>query len=118
MCVAIRRSLLQGLNSCTGELRFLVILCSARFNIDRATVAEDYFPSYSVGSSLTNRLLDPNLSHSKTVIEEKNVEQARELYRHAASHLDRAAQKGVIKKGTANRKKSRLARRINSMAAA
>jgi len=55
---------------------------------------------------------------TEAVIEEKDLDQAQELYRQAASHLDRAAQKGVIKKGTANRKKSRLARRINSLTAA
>lgn len=58
------------------------------------------------------------VKRTEAVIEENNLEQARELFPQAASHLDRAAQKGVIKKGTANRKKSRLARRINSMAAA
>ena len=55
---------------------------------------------------------------TEAVIEGQDLEQAQELFRQAASHLDRAAQKGIIKKGTANRKKSRLARRINSMTAA
>ena len=57
------------------------------------------------------------LKKTEAVIEENNFEQAQELYRQAASHLDRAAQKGVIKKGTADRKKSRLARRIINMTA-
>ena len=57
------------------------------------------------------------LKKTEAVIGEKNLEQAQELYRQAASHLDRAAQKGVIKKGTADRKKSRLARRIINMTA-
>ena len=43
---------------------------------------------------------------------------AQEFYPQAAGHLDRAAQKGIIKKGAADRKKSRLARKINQMAAA
>lgn len=58
------------------------------------------------------------VKRTEAVIEENNLERAQELFLQAASYLDRAAQKGVIKKGTANRKKSRLARRINSMAAA
>ena len=58
------------------------------------------------------------VKRTEAVIEENNLEQAQELFPQTASHLDRAAQNGIIKKGTANRKKSRLARRINSMAAA
>ena len=58
------------------------------------------------------------VKRTEAVIEENNLEQAQELFPQAARHLDRAAQKGVIKKGTANRKKSRLARRINGMTAA
>jgi small subunit ribosomal protein S20 len=46
------------------------------------------------------------------------MQQAQELYRQAASQLDKAVGKGVIKRNAANRKKSRLARRINKIAAA
>ncbi|RKX99260.1 30S ribosomal protein S20 [Candidatus Poribacteria bacterium] len=50
-------------------------------------------------------------------IAEGDVEKAQMLFREAVSKLDRAAQKGVIKKGTAARKKSRLAHKLNKLIA-
>lgn len=58
------------------------------------------------------------LKQTETALEEGNVEQAQELCKTVASLLDRAAGKGVIKKGTANRQKSRLTRQLNAIAAA
>jgi len=58
------------------------------------------------------------LNKAEGKIAEGSVEEAQALYLQVASHLDRAAQKGIIKKGMANRKKSRLARRLNQIAAA
>ena len=58
------------------------------------------------------------LKETEAAISDGEMEQAQELYRQAASHLDRAAGKGIIKKGMANRKKSRLAHDINKMATA
>ncbi len=58
------------------------------------------------------------LKQTETAITDGEMEQAQELYRQAASQLDRAAGKGIIKKGMANRKKSRLAHDINKIAAA
>ncbi len=58
------------------------------------------------------------LNKAEKKMAEGNAEEAQALYLQATSHLDRAAQKGVIKKGMANRKKSRLARRLNQIAVA
>ncbi len=58
------------------------------------------------------------LKQTETAITDGEMEQAQELYRQAASQLDRAVGKGIIKKGMANRKKSRLAHDINKIAAA
>ncbi len=58
------------------------------------------------------------LRQTESAIADGEMEQAQELYRQAASHLDRAAGKGVIKKGMANRKKSRLAHDMNKITAA
>ena len=58
------------------------------------------------------------LKQTEDAIANGEVEQAAELYRQAASHLDSAAGKGIIKKGMANRKKSRLAHDINKIAVA
>ena len=46
-----------------------------------------------------------------------DLEAAMTAFREAVSKLDRAAGKGVIKKGTADRKKSRLARKLNKLIA-
>ena len=58
------------------------------------------------------------LKQTEVAIADGEMEQAEELYREAASQLDRAAGKGIIKKGMANRKKSRLAHDINKIATA
>ena len=58
------------------------------------------------------------LRQTEAAIADGEMEQAQELYRQAASELDRAVGKGIIKKGMANRKKSRLAHDINKIAAA
>ena len=58
------------------------------------------------------------LKQTETALEEGNVEQAQELCKTVVSLLDRAAGKGVIKKGTANRQKSRLTRQLNAIVAA
>ena len=58
------------------------------------------------------------LKQTETALEEGNVETAQELCRTMTSLLDRAASKGVIKKGTANRQKSRLTRKLNAIAVA
>jgi len=43
------------------------------------------------------------------------VEEAREAVRQAASALDKAAEKGIIHKNNAARRKSRLMRQLNQM---
>ena len=58
------------------------------------------------------------LKQTEAAIADGEMEQAQELYRQAVSQLDKAAGKGVIKKGMANRKKSRLAHDLNKIAAA
>ena len=62
--------------------------------------------------------LRTTLKQTEAAIAGGEMEQAEELYRQAASQLDRAAGKGIIKKGLANRKKSRLANDINKIATA
>jgi small subunit ribosomal protein S20 len=63
-------------------------------------------------------MLRTMLKQTEAAITDGEMEQAQELYRQAASQLDRAVGKGIIKKGMANRKKSRLAHDINKIAAA
>lgn len=51
------------------------------------------------------------------LIEAGRLEEAREIVRTAVSALDKAAQKGVIHKNNAARRKSRLMRKFNKAAA-
>ena len=43
-----------------------------------------------------------------------NIDEAKSLYRNAASIIDKAVSKGTLHKNTAARKKSRLAKKLNS----
>ena len=58
------------------------------------------------------------LKQTETALEEGNVGEAQELCKTIVSLLDRAAGKGVIKKGTANRQKSRLTRKLHAITTA
>ena len=55
------------------------------------------------------------MKQTETALTEGNVDTAQELCRTTVSLLDRAASKGVIKKGTANRQKSRLTRKLHAL---
>ncbi|MCD1258480.1 30S ribosomal protein S20 [Paenibacillus athensensis] len=46
-----------------------------------------------------------------------NVESAKEALVYASKKLDQAASKGLIHKNAANRKKSRLAKKLNALSA-
>jgi len=48
-------------------------------------------------------------------IKEKDKEGAEKLHANVQKVLDKAAKKGVIKKGTASRKKSRLAKKLKTL---
>ena len=48
-------------------------------------------------------------------LENKNVEEATKLFSYATKKIDQSCSKGVIKKNTASRKKSRLAKMLNTM---
>ena len=55
------------------------------------------------------------MKQTETALAEGNAETAQELCRNIVSLLDRAASKGVIKKGTANRQKSRLISKLHAL---
>ena len=55
------------------------------------------------------------LKQAEASLDEGNVETAQELCKSVTSLLDKAAGKGVIKKGTANRQKSRLTRKLHAL---
>ena len=49
-------------------------------------------------------------------VEAKNVDEAKAALKFAYKELDKAVTKGVLKKNTASRKKSRLTLKVNSLA--
>ena len=51
-----------------------------------------------------------------SAVEAKNVDEAKAALQVAYKELDKAVTKGVLKKNTASRKKSRLAFKINKLA--
>lgn len=51
-----------------------------------------------------------------TFVEEKNVEEAKNVLLSTTRSLDKAVSKGIIHKKTASRKKSRLTKKVNSLA--
>lgn len=61
--------------------------------------------------------LRTSLKNTELALQAGDVESAQELCKVTSSLLDRAVGKGVIKKGTANRQKSRLARKLNALTA-
>ncbi len=63
----------------------------------------------SVKSAIKTKIKKVELAIAKG-----DIESARAVFSEAVSALDSAAAKGIIKKNTASRKKSRLARKINS----
>ena len=50
---------------------------------------------------------------ARQLMDEGHVEEAREAVRVAASALDKAAEKGIIHKNNASRRKSRLMKELN-----
>jgi len=54
-------------------------------------------------------------SSVKKVLETNNKDEAEKLYKEAVSVLDKGTTKGLIKKNTASRKKSRLTRHLNKL---
>ena len=56
--------------------------------------------------------------HFRKAIESKDASQAAELSKKITVAFDKAAQKGIIKKNTAARKKSRMMKKLNALNAA
>ena len=52
---------------------------------------------------------------ARRLIDEGRLEEAREAVRVAASALDKAAEKGIVHKNNAARRKSRLMRQLNQI---
>jgi small subunit ribosomal protein S20 len=55
------------------------------------------------------------LKKAEQAIASGDIEAAKAAFQEAVSKLDRAVDKGVIKRGTADRKKSKLAQKLNRL---
>ena len=51
----------------------------------------------------------------KKVLSTNDNKKAQEIYRDTVKQIDKAASKGLIKKNTASRRKSRITRHLNSL---
>lgn len=51
----------------------------------------------------------------EATVEEKNIEKANETFKKAVKAIDQACTKGIIKANTASRKKSALAKKLNTL---
>lgn len=78
-----------------------------------------------VRTNETKRLLNQSFksemrSHIKqveTLIEAKDVENAKKVFQEASRKIDKTVQKGIIHKNNGNRQKSRLAKKIKALGA-
>lgn len=52
---------------------------------------------------------------AQKAIDKKDAGRARELYQKLVKSVDKAAKNKILKKNTANRRKSRLAKRLNAL---
>jgi small subunit ribosomal protein S20 len=55
------------------------------------------------------------LKNIQSLLAAKNAAEAKEAFKKVSSELDKAVSKGLLKKNQANRKKSRLAIRLNKI---
>lgn len=60
--------------------------------------------------------LRTSIRRFENAVKAGNLDEAKVLYRKAASMLDKAVTKGTLHKNTAARKKSRLAKKLKSVA--
>ncbi len=64
---------------------------------------------------IVKRQLKETLKKFRELVLAKNIAEAKTLLTKAYAQLDKAAKKNIIHPRTANRKKSRLAKRINAL---
>ncbi|MFD2209228.1 30S ribosomal protein S20 [Virgibacillus halophilus] len=57
------------------------------------------------------------IKHVDKLVEAKDAEQAKAALLTATKKIDKAVQKGIMHKNTANRQKSRLSKKVNNLGA-
>lgn len=66
-------------------------------------------------NSKVKNSLKKNVKEGRRLIEAKKTDEAQKLIRQSIKEIDRAISKGIIKKNTGARKKSRLMKKLNSL---
>lgn len=59
--------------------------------------------------------LKKNIKVSRGLMDEKKVDEAKKAVLQSIKEIDKAISKGIIKKNTGSRKKSRLMKRLNAL---
>ena len=59
--------------------------------------------------------LKKNLKEGRRLIETKKADEAQKLIKQSIKEIDRAISKGIIKRNTGARKKSRLMKKLNAL---
>lgn len=85
-------------------------------NLEHAIKAHRQSLKRKKGNLKTKGAFRSVIKDIKKLLEEGKVKEAEQYLSKAYKTLDKAAKKGVIKKNTASRKKSRLAKRIKKAA--
>ena len=73
--------------------------------------------SRTVYNNRVRRRLKDSVKKYEDAIETKDQKKAEEHLPRVYQMLDKAAKRGIIKKGTASRKKSKMAKKYNTLAA-
>ena len=68
-----------------------------------------------VGNLVYKDKMKSLLKEARNLVSQKKVKEAKSLIANIYQALDKAAKKGVIKKNTASRKKSRISKLINKI---
>ncbi len=84
-------------------------------NIKSAIKRVKIIKTKTLENSMVKTAYKTAIKNFNVIVEEGNKEKATELFKVATKAVEKAAKKGVIKDNTAARKKSTLARALNTL---
>ena len=85
-------------------------------NIKSAIKRVDVIKKKTLRNNMIKSEYKTAIKKFETAVLEGNKENAEKLFKEAVKKVDSACSKGVIKKNTASRKKSNLAKKLNTLA--
>ncbi len=84
-------------------------------NIKSAKKRVKYIAKHTARNAAIRSSVKTAIKRFQSVVDTGDLSQAQEQYRKAVSVIDKAAKKGVVHRNTAARKKSSLAKVLNSL---